>query len=527
MAAQVIRCPAHMLASFPIGEFRESSDDPGISIEAQGRRAICVVSLDRRLAQDHWPPFGHRTLALVLIGEAETEVQDEPRRLPHDVIVPLIDALATHAAPHFTGHDWVELGAILEAAKHAPGDLPRPSAWRLPRSRLERKLCETALILERRWSKELEGLDRGLAGYGDQLQRTGLGPIITDLATEGAVADLLQLVPDGAPNRYRAPADHPALRDALTEAMRRSGAARYATWWTLLDLKNYGTYQNGEVSPAIFEELYRFGCAFPVPDWGQRLWRRDELTGSDCPPSVPSRGVDLAMRQLAAACDRRLLGQRHPLIRAALVTYMFMRARPFGESDPRAAELLFNLLLRQMDLPPLPIMLMFHRRDREVAAAIDGALAHRRPEQFVDAALHLLIEALSAGKAMLDPLRQEYGQLTGALKDARYDRSASDTAATILLSNVLTPRINEEPDAECIEPQALHLHGLGLIDLIEVGLQQWWSSPVARLLVGTPITRHTAITWQSPQASEPRFDIPNCLEFSSAGPANYGLESGA
>jgi hypothetical protein len=480
MAAQVIRCPAHMLASIPTGEFRDSSEVPGVSIEAQGR-ARCVVSLDPQLAWDWWPPFGHRTLALVLIGDAETESQDEPRRLPDDVIVPMIDALATHAAPHFTGHDWVELGAILEAAKHAPGDLPRASARRLPRSRFERKLCETALLLERKWSVALDDLDRGLVGYGERIQRTGLGPIITDLATEGAVADLLQLVPHGAPNRYRALIDHPALRDALTEKMRTSRATRHATWWTLADLKTYGTYQNGEVSPAIFEELYRFGCAFPVPDWGQHLWRRDELP--DCP--VPSRGVDLAMRQLAAACDRRLLGHRHPLIRAAVVTYMLMRARPFDESDPRAAELLFNLLLRQMDLPPLPIMLMFHRRDQEVAVAIEVALTHRRPEQFVEAMIHLVFEALDAGQAMVGPLKAEYERLLTALIADKLDRASCENAVTVLLSNILTPKFDDEaeqPANDCIEPQAQHLHSLGLIDLLHAGRRHWWSSPVARRL---------------------------------------------
>jgi hypothetical protein len=315
---------------------------------------------------------------------------------------------------------------------------------------------------------------------------TGLGPIITDLATEGAVADVLQLVPHGAPNRYRALIDHPALRDALTEKMRRSRATRHATWWTLADLKSYGTYRNGEVSPAIFEELYRFGCAFPVPDWGQRLWRREEVTGSDCPPSVPSRGVDLAMRQLAAACDRRLLAQRHPVIRAALITWMFMRAQPFGESDLRAAELLFNLLLRQMDLPPLPVMLMFHQQDRKVAAAIEGALAHRRPEQFVETAIHLIMEALATGKAMVDSLKAEYERLLAALLAAKFDRASSEDAVTILLSNVVTPRFDDEaeqPVNDCIEPQAQHLQALGLIDVIRAGRRSWWSSPIGRTLV--------------------------------------------
>jgi hypothetical protein len=488
MAAQIIRCPAHMLADIPTHEYRKAPCDPGISIEAQGR-ALCVVSLDRRLAWDHWPPFGHRTFALMLIGDPDTDSQDEPRPLPGDLVIPLIDALAAHATPHLCGHDAVEFGAILEAAKHAPGSLPLPRAHRLPRTRFERKLCESALLLERHWSKVLDDLDRELAVYGDALRRCGLGPIVAVLSTEGAVADLLRLMPDGAPNRYRTLTDHPVSGDALAEEIRWSRAMRHAMWWTLMELRSCGTYHHGEVAPDTFEELDRFGCVFPVPDWGQRLWRRHELTESEYPPLVPARGVPSAMQQLAAACDRRLLGHRHPVIRAALVAYMFIRARPFGDSDRKAMELAFNLLLRQMDLPPMPVMLMFHRRRLDMAAALRDAQMQGRPHRFVEASLHLVTEALAAGKAMLDPLKIEYERLTGALVDAAFDHASAEDAVTALLSNMLTPqgldaldRLATEPD---IEREADHLHKLGLVDLVEAGGTHWWSSPVARKLLTT------------------------------------------
>jgi len=336
MATQIIRCPAHMLASIPTGEYRDSADDPGVSVEAQGS-VLCMVSLDRRLAWDCWPPFGHRTFALMLIGDADPYPDDGPQRLPDDLVVPVIDALARHAMPHLTGHDGVELGAILDAAKHAPNGAPHLRNRRPPNSRFERKLCETALRLEHRWSNMLDDLDQQLAGYGDVLRRCGLGPIIADLSSEAAVADLLQLAPDKAPHRYRQVHDGLGWHLAVSEATRKSHAARHATWWTMMELKSCGTYQRGEIAPDTFEELYRFGCAFPVPDWGQRLWRRDDAIGSVCSAFVPSRGIATAMQRLAAACDRRLLGHRNPIIRAALLAYAFMRVRPFGSSDRRAS----------------------------------------------------------------------------------------------------------------------------------------------------------------------------------------------
>jgi hypothetical protein len=485
MAAQVIRCPAHMLASIPTGEFRESPDDPGISIEAQ-EAAICVVSLDPQLAWDCWPPFGHRTFALMLVGDAEADVDDRPHRLPDDLVVPVIEALARHAMPHLTGHEAVELVAILDTAKQASNDLPRPCATRLPHSRFERKLCEAALRLEHTWSNMLDDLDQQIAGYGDALRRCGLGPIIADLSSEAVIADLLHLTPDGSPHRYRQVHDSPAWHLAVAEIMRKSRAARQATWWTLMDLKSCGTYQNEEVSPAIFEELYRFGCVFPVPDWGQSLWRRDDAIGSVCSAFVPSRGIATAMQYLAAACDRSLLGHRNPIITAALLAYTFMRIRPFGSSDRRASELLFNLLLRQIDVPPMPLQLTMHRKRLDMTAALESSIASRQPDTFVEAAIRLMTHSLAAGKTMIGPLWDEYRRLTNALTEARFDRADSDTAGSVLLSNLLVPWITDEgyPRAsDCIEAQARHLHARGLIDVIHAGRRSWWSSPIARRFV--------------------------------------------
>jgi hypothetical protein len=193
-----------------------------------------------------------------------------------------------------------------------------------------------------------------------------------------------------------------------------------------------------------------------------------------------------AMHHLATACDRQLLGDRNPIVRSALLAYVLMRVRPFGSSDRRVSELLLNLLLRQMDVPPIPLLLMAHRNRVNMTAALRTALMHRRPDTFVEAAIRLVMDALAGGKAMIEPLQREHRLLVDALTEAKFDRADASTAATVLLSNLLVPWTideGERQDPDCIEAQARHLHALGLIDVIRAGRRSWWSSPTARTLV--------------------------------------------
>lgn len=484
MASQIIHCPPHLLVPIPTGMCRLSPDDPGLSIETQGR-TVCIVSLDPRLAWDHRPPYGHRTLALALVPNDENDFSDEPQRLPDDLVVPVIDVVAAHAMPHLTGHDGVEFGALLDVAKRAPNAPPGPKGARLPRTRFERRLCEAALQLERQWSKVLEDLDHYLASYGEQLHRCGLGPIITGLATEAPVVDLLALAPDISPSCYQQVNRPTGWHLAIAEAMRESHAARHATWWTMMELKSAGTYPRGDVTQDTFEELFRFGAASPIPEWGQRLWRRNEIADADHPALVPACGVASAMLHLTTACDRRLLGHRHAAVRAALIVYAFMRVRPFGSSDRRAAELVFNLLLRQSDVPPLPLLMATHRKTLDMTAALQSAAMRRRPDVFVEAAISLVTEALAIGQRMIEPMQHEHWRLLAALIEAGFDKAAAADAAAALLSNVLTPVIRdgiELQNVECIERQARHLHAIGLVDIVRAGRNSWWSSALARAL---------------------------------------------
>jgi len=139
-----------------------------------------------------------------------------------------------------------------------------------------------------------------------------------------------------------------------------------------------------------------------------------------------------------------------------------------------------------MDVPPIPHLLMTHRKRLDMTAALQSAVMRRQPDAFVEAAIRLVMDALAAGKAMTGPLRHEHRRLVDTLTEAKFDRAGARTAATALLSNVLVPWIIDEghlQDPDCIDPQARHLHALGLIDAIRAGRRSWWSSPIGRTLV--------------------------------------------
>src|SRR4029453_2552807 len=105
------------------------------------------------------------------------------------------------------------------------------------------------------------------------------------------------------------------------KAFRRSQAAWRTIWWVADDLNPCGAYPRREISSYQIQEIFRFGCADPVPDWGAPIWRRHE-TNTRFQATVPAVGVEAQVQKLARAFDRRLLVNYNPVIRAALAGYL-------------------------------------------------------------------------------------------------------------------------------------------------------------------------------------------------------------
>jgi hypothetical protein len=453
------------------------------------KRAVAVTVPDRALAWDDWPLHGERVFVLLLTTDLALDRAMQPRPLPDDLLVPVIKATAGAACATMSGHDALELFSILEAAASQPNALPLAPIPRLPRNRVERRLRAAALCLQDRFSSTLAPLRDEIARYGESVLRSGLGPIIQSLSTEGAVADHLALRPDSSSGCLRMLQDDPSSVSDLMREVRKARAARKAARWVLEELFPYAPYHRRDLSEFHIAELYRHGIADTAPDYNEPLWRRHDLTDTEFPVSVPAIGIEAAVSRLASAFDRRLLGDIDAIVVGVLSQAHLLLASPFGWRDRDAGELLLTVLLRQAGLPPMPLLLVMHRRYPEHTRVLQAALGQGQVDGLVEATIAAVKEALVIGKTMIDRLGQERSRIRRALADIDTAPSDAEDLTAELLSQVLVRHWSSRElvpvGDNSFETEMPHLHAAGLVDLVEAGSGKWWSSPVARALVSS------------------------------------------
>jgi hypothetical protein len=467
-------------------------EHPVISVDRMSQNepeiTIAVAVHDPMLTWDHWPAHGTSVSALVLTAADDPSRDLMPRPLPDDLVARTIDAVLPVLCSFVPGgHDVLELADLLAAAKYAPNALPLPPAPRAPRNRFERRLRETALRLQSCFAARLEPLHREIAAYGDALLRSGLGPAIDSLSTQGAVADWLSLKPDRSIGGLRMLHDDPRSRHDLLEQHRRATAACTAVNRVLQDIAPYAKQTRWRLSAFHVAELYRVGFA---PGRDASIWRRDDPVHSILPYSVPAIGIEAAMLRFVHAYDRRLLGDIDPTIVAALGFFEIMNIAPYGRSDSDVGRLLLQILLRQANLPPMPVPVVLYRRYWEHASTLDDALQRHEPGLLVEATVAALEEAVGVGEVMIRELGKERQHLLALLTEVGV---APDVAANIvsdLQCNALVPRREHSEttpfDVTTSEGLMSHLHAKGLIDLVAAAGRPWWSSAVSRRLVATP-----------------------------------------
>lgn len=499
MATQLVQVPRHLIDLLLDSDLQERwipSDDycPRVIfaelVLSESKRAVAVTTPNRTLAWDDWPLHDESVFVLLLAADLELDRAFLPRRLPDDLVIPIIKAAAGATCANMTGHDALEYFSILDAAANQPNVLPLAPVSRLPRNRFERRLREAALCLQGRFSGALEPLREEIATYGEELLRSGLGPVIECLSTEGAVADQLALRPDPSSGCLRMLHDDPSSVAGLMRERQTARAVRGATIPVLEELIPYGAHQRRNLSAFHVSELYRYGFADIVPDCNVPLWRQHDLKDPEFRVSVPARGIEATMRRFASAFDRRLLGDIDAIVAGVLGHFHLLRTSPFGWRDREVGELLLYVQLRQAGLPPIPLPLVMYRRYREHARMLQVALGQGQVDWLVDAIIAAVREALVLGRTMIDRLGQERSRLRWALADVDMVPSDVETLTTELLSGVLvrhwsSPEIVPVGDTS-FETEMRHLHAAGLIDRVETGSRKWWSSPVARELVTSP-----------------------------------------
>lgn len=490
MATQIIHCPLGLLQDIRSGfAVRQPSPDrPVITLEPLIRESECRVLMvafnDRWLTWDRWPAHGEPVFVLLLTSDLAPHESFTPRPLPDHMVRSAVDALAEQAGSWLTGHAWMELVALLERAKTEPNGLPLVEARRAPRSRFERKLVETAMHLQKRWSPLLLPLQADIAAYGTGLFRSNVGPLVESLSTEGRVADQLSLTPGDRPGLWRLASDDPARYQALATEIEKARRMRSTNWWVASALCPYSASPRERLSSFHVRELYRCGFAHPGTDYDAPLWRREDFKGCEFPVRVPAAGIEAALSRFVAAFDRQLLAGISPIIMSALAMFHLLRIQPVGRRDRDAALLLVYTLLREAGLPPLPVLLIIHERYWQLASAMVDALDRDRPDDLAEVMIDVVRTALPLGIRMTNQLSLERHALSESLRSAGFDVYGTERAVSVLLSKPLarvwiSPEIAPPEEAELF-PHAGHLHEEGLIDIIEINGRRWWSSPLAR-----------------------------------------------
>jgi hypothetical protein len=460
----------------PLISFDRMTDDERETI-------IAVAVHDPMLAWDRWPGHGTGVSVFVLTAAEDPNHDLMPRPVPDDLVARTIDAALPMLCSFVPGgHDALEMADLLAAAKHSPNALPLPPMLRSPRNRFERRLRATALRLQTSFAiTRLEPLHRETAAYGDALLRSGLGPAIDALSTQGAVADWLSLKADPSIGGLRMLHDDPRSRHDLLEQHRKATTACTAVNRVLEDIAPYATQTRWRLSAFHVAELHGVGFA---PHRDASIWRRDDPVHSIFPYSVPATGIETAMLRFAQAFDRRLLGDIDPTIVAALGFFQMMDIAPYGRSDSDVGRLLLHVLLRQAGLPPTPLPLVLYRRYWEHASTLDKALETREPGLLVEAVVAALEEAVGVGEIMVRELGHERQRLLAALDEVGTSPHAAADIVFDLQSNLLVPR-RECPETTPVgsfEGLMRHLRATGLIDLIAAGGRTWWSSALSRRL---------------------------------------------
>jgi hypothetical protein len=494
MATQLIHVPQHVIdALLPLQRtwFPDLDGRPRITFEQVtdgSESAVAVVVHDPMLSWDHWPLHGDEVFVLLLTSQREPDRDYLPRPLPDDLLEPVIEAVMDALHGRLEGHDVVELYGILHAARQQPNALPLPPFVRRPGNRYERRVRETALILQRRFAPALQDLQEAIASYGDALLHSGLGQVISDLSTEGALADRLSLKPGSVDGCLELDRNSPVSIAMLLDEIGQVRGVRNAVNWVLEELDPYFLRPRYDLSAFHVAQMYRHAFGEIGPYQHSPLWRRKDPTSSEFPFTVPAVGIEPVMLRFAAAFDRRLLADVDPLIKGVLALHHLLRIQPFGRSDRQVGEVLLYVLLRQGGLPPMPLLLIGDRLYWQHAHMIAIAAEQKQCDCLVETMIAAVWQALFLGWPMMARLCEERKQLLDALEET--EKLPDDRA--MLVSQLLSTVIETPSMAEALrlEPAMNHLHAKGLVDKIVVGGKICWSSKVSRQLVKLrPMTR--------------------------------------
>lgn len=485
MSKQVIRLSRRFLDALTAFDTLSSEDrltfrlrplptaDASLAVFTSLERFGCATAVSPDLAD----------FVLVLTSGEELDSAFRPVPLPGDVaerILAQFHGVITDADSGLSAHDLLELAVAFDAAAGVTW-----KTWsRLPGTDYERRIVRFALRSENTLGVSLAVLDQRHAPYREVAIRTGMVTAIRRLATEGPIADTIRFDPEHGPEGETLVAHE---KSNILRLMEQSERLRTALASGYSRKANRGDYTRLEVTPFWIQELCHDLVTEAVAPCGRFAWRRThEEAFFGASPIILPADLEPALLAYCQAFDRLLLAEVHPVIRASLAWYEFMRIQPFNHGNDRVGWTIFCALLDTDDYFSLPMSLLLYRHRYGLDDLMEQSVKIDNPAYFVQRLVDICIAAITVGEQMLALIGEEKREMLETLSAAGIDPAIAEDAAAALTSSLLV----EEKDLllrEGFDEFVIisHLNAAEHILPLKVGERPYWSSQSMQRLVSS------------------------------------------
>jgi hypothetical protein len=426
-------------------------------------------------------PAGLPDFVLLLTLANIPDPQFRPLPLPDDVAVAVTDRLEAAIAASImdlNGHDRMALAAAFEQARK--GETAWPPHGRKPESDYERHLVEAAIRAQSELQEKLNALDVRHVKLREAAIRTGMLGAVRRLAHNGPVGDGLHLV---FSERH---GDVAIVLGDMVEELRRAtdetAADAATTAQSYVRRLRRDDLAGIEVRPFWIDKL----LLDVAPDIARQnmdfLWRsHDESRIVDGDAAVAARELDQAMHEYCKAFDSRLLTRFHPIVRAALAVYEFLRIEPGAEGNEKVAAHVFQGILDADNFFALPLGLVIHREWRNVVDNFAQLRLSGSPEVLAWSIVYFYEMAVELGERIMSAIPSVYAEVRSLLIANGVEADDAGLIAALVVSEaILDPQhFLVESGGELVDAAPI-LQAAGIIERLELDGETHWSPKLAR-----------------------------------------------
>lgn len=441
--------------------------------------------------------------ALGLTSGAPGALQPAPAPLSCGLVLHILDQAeaAFQELPALSGHEHL---AIANAFRHARSAQPlvRSLCRRSPANTYESALLAQAIEIQHIIAPSIPRLNRRLAGYGAQLQASGLQAAVARLGLQAELGLRLRVDRVGS---ALAPRLFGKTRRCGLDGLMRTTFNQLGAFQKMAEAIHNGSvtgtsWTTTETLKGLHAELL---STLPGLERAGRL-RTEEMRirspfdGHVMVLEMPGHAVEAAFAHFAGAFDGALWREIHPVIRASLAHVELARIHPFSDGNGRLARLLMSGLLHEDGIPLLPLEGVFSWNRAGYLDAVARAARQHDALGFIHFVLKAIDQSITAGWHMIRVLKPHCEHVRESLlalgAGGRLALIASELAGSMVLGPdpQLIARtlhgietswyLNDSPQFDAVDARSLNFAASGYV------CETAYSSPVARSLMSAPLT---------------------------------------